>query len=186
MLALALMIGTTLYAQPGAGYGPGATGGRGLGPCGAGLGPGNADRSQLRQFENCPLLNLSDEQKTQLKELRLEHYKAMKPLKNEMIELKAKERTLMSADDTNMKALNKVIDDQTALMNKMKKIQAENRIEGKKVLTEEQQLLLEQRPLNRNARALKAQRPGRGNGRAAFRGAGKGAGRGYYNRGYWN
>ena len=179
LVALALIIGTALYAQPGptAGRGQGPCG-AGMGPGGTGMGPGGAGMQQYRQFANCPLLDLSEEQKTQMQELRLEHYKSMKPLKNEMIELKAKEHSLISAEETDMKALNKVIDEQTALLNKMKKLQAEHRIEGKKVLTEEQQMLLEQRRSKRaNMRAFRGQQHGRGYDYPGKYGRGQGQGR---------
>ena len=90
-------------------------------------------------------LDLTTEQEEAIKTLRTENYKAMKPLKNEMLELKARERTLMSEEAVDMKSVNKVIDEQTDLMNKMRKIQATHKVGVKEILTDEQEMKLEQR-----------------------------------------
>lgn len=121
---------------------------QGAGPCGGGSGPGGqrvAGYGQGNMGGKLACLDLTEEQQEQLKTLRLEHYKVMKPLKAEMSELKAREHTLFSADETDLKALYSVIDDQTALMNKMRKLQAEHKLEGKNILTDEQLMKLEQR-----------------------------------------
>jgi Spy/CpxP family protein refolding chaperone len=100
--------------------------------------------------------------------LRAAHYKTMKPLRAQMAEFKARERTIMSVEDVDMKALNRVIDDQTSLMNKMKKLQAEHRIETRGLLTEEQQMILDQRgsfgrvPRWKGAGRIRPGGPGRG------------------------
>ena len=90
-------------------------------------------------------LDLTTEQEEAMKNLRTENYKTMQPLKNQMVELKARERTLMSEETVDLKAVNKVIDDQTDLINKMRKIQASHKVEVKEILTDEQEMKLEQR-----------------------------------------
>ncbi len=90
-------------------------------------------------------LDLSAEQKEELKSLRGEHYKTIKPLRNKMAELKAKENTLMSESKVDLKAVNKIVDEQTDLLNKIKKLQVEQRLSAKEILTEEQIMKLEQR-----------------------------------------
>jgi Spy/CpxP family protein refolding chaperone len=102
-------------------------------------GPGNDGK-----FEH-PGLNLSDEQKEQLKTLRTEHFKEMNPLRNKMQELKAGHRTLMSEDPVNLKEVNANIDEQTALMNKIQKLQTAHRVAVKDVLSDEQEMILSQR-----------------------------------------
>ncbi len=92
-----------------------------------------------------PALDLSEEQQEQMQALRLEHYKVMKPLRNQMAELKAREQTLISEEEVDMKALNKVIDDQTALQNKMRKLSVEHRLAVREILTDEQMMKLDQR-----------------------------------------
>jgi t-SNARE complex subunit (syntaxin) len=60
-----------------------------------------------------------------------------------MLELKARERTLLSEKEVDLKALNKVIDEQTDLLNKMKKLEAEQKVAVKGILTDEQIMNLE-------------------------------------------
>lgn len=144
--------------------------GRGLGPCGEGFGPGprvsgvqgygqghriNAGRvhhghyfgpgRRAGQFSQQRALDLTPEQQEQIKALRMEHYKTMKPLKNKMAELKARERTLLSEEKVDMKAMNSNIDEQTSLINKIKKLQVEQKLKMKENLTDEQIMLLERR-----------------------------------------
>lgn len=137
---LAMMMVAGIDAQP--------RGGRGLGPCGQGSGPYGQGKQApgygYGRNQNC-MLDLTDEQFEQIKAFRLDHYKVMNPLKNKMAELKASERTLFSEADVDMKALNKVIDDQTSLTNQMKKLQAEHRVATRGILTEEQLMKLDQR-----------------------------------------
>lgn len=110
-------------------------GGRGAGAY------GNGSERMSAHFS----LDLTTEQQEAMKSLRADNYKTMKPLKNKMGELKARERTLMSEESVDMKSVNKVIDEQTDLMNKMRKIQATHKVGVKEILTDEQEMKLEQR-----------------------------------------
>ena len=126
-------------------------GGRGLGPCGSGDGP--AYGRGLNQTDNVPYgragqftrLDLSEEQETEITSLRTEHYKEITPLKNKMSELNARERTLLSEESIDMKAVNKTIDEQTDLMNSTRKLQVEHQLAVKSILTDEQVMKLQQR-----------------------------------------
>jgi Spy/CpxP family protein refolding chaperone len=112
-------------------------------------------------------LDLSDEQQEQLTALRTEHYKAVTPLRNKMAELKARERTLLSEENVDMEAVNKNIDEQTAVENSLKKLQAEHQVAVKKVLTDEQIMQLQQRRhfANRDGYNRYGNRRGPGTGR---------------------
>ena len=132
LFMLAALMVTTLNAQSS------RQGGRGSGPNGWG------NERMSAHFS----LDLTTEQKEAMQTLRTENYKTMKPLKNKMLELKARERTLMSEEAVDMKAVNKVIDEQTDLMNNMRKVQAAHKVKVKEILTDEQEMKLEQR--NRN------------------------------------
>ena len=90
-------------------------------------------------------IDLSEEQKAEMKSLKYEHFKTMKPLKSKMVELKARERTLLSEENIELKSVYNIIDEQTDLMNKIKKLQVEHRLNAKSILTEEQVMKLEQR-----------------------------------------
>ena len=126
-LLLALLMATAVEAQR-------RPGGRGLGPDGGGQGYGY--RSAW--------LDLSDEQQEELTTLRSEHYKEITPLKNKMAELRARERTLLSEEDVDMKAVEKNIDEQTDLMNKMRKLQTSHQLNMKNILTDEQVMKMQQ------------------------------------------
>ena len=164
-------------------------GGRGLGPCGSGDGPGRADRYAA--------LDLSEEQLAEITTLRTAHYKAITPLRNKMAELKARERTLLSEETVDMKAVGKTIDEQTDLTNSMRKLQVEHQVAVKGQLSDEQVMKLQQRRqfAQRDGRRGNAGRKGagiragqgsrQGAGQGAGYGAGYGAGQGAgYGRGY--
>ena len=159
------------------------TGGRGMGPCGQGNGPGGPVYGQaagqgygqgygqsagqgygqgygqgagqgygLTDDSFSPrmqaILDLSVEQQEQLSALRLEHLKTMKPLRAEMLVFNAREFSLMSQEVIDQQAVNKVIDQQTDLSNKIQKTQLNNHLTCKQVLTEEQQIIFDQRRMN--------------------------------------
>ncbi len=143
-------------------------GGRGLGPCGQGYGPEFGPNQGFRQYgqefgqrqqrmaQNFSL-DLSEEQQEEMQSLRSDHYKIIKPLRNKTVELKARERTLLSEENVDLKAVNKVIDEQTDLMNKIRKLQVEHNVNAKSILTDEQVIKLEQR------RVFAKQRRAKGN-----------------------
>ena len=85
-------------------------------------------------------LDLSDEQKTQIDKLRLDIQKKILPLKNELDEKKAKMKTLNTAENVDMKAINALIDDIGKLKTQMTKEKASHRQEVRKILTEEQRI----------------------------------------------
>ena len=122
-------------------------------------------------------MDLSDEQQEQLSALRLEHLKTMKPLRAEMVEFNAREFSLMSQEVIDQQAVNKVIDQRTDLSNKIQKIQLNNRLTCRQVLTEEQQIIFDQRRMNAGRMSSN-----RGYGMNANRGSGMRSnrqGRGY-------
>lgn len=96
----------------------------------------------FKKNTNGPCWNLSEDQKESMKAIQIEHQKKLTPLKNKMVELKAQQRTLMSEEVVDMKLVNKNIDDQTALMNKIQKLQAEHRMAVKGILNDEQEMMI--------------------------------------------
>jgi len=90
-------------------------------------------------------LNLTDDQKTKMKNLHMAQAKELLPLKNRMMELKAKYHSLITAEKADMKAIDANIDEQTKLINKIMKINADYRTKFSNVLTEEQRLLIQSR-----------------------------------------
>ena len=161
VILLAMLITTAMNAQPN------RQGGRGMGP-------GEGERSFAR-------LDLTEAQSEELTSLRTEQYKTMKPLRNLMVELKARERTLLSEESVDLKAVDKVIDQQTDLMNKMRKLQTKHQVTAKSILTDEQVMKLEQRRefarkqgFHRHSARMGQGRKGYGSGPAM--GPGRGAG----------
>jgi Spy/CpxP family protein refolding chaperone len=148
----------TVSAQPGQG--------RGYGPCG-GINQGNFHQSGIENTFS----DLTEDQKAALAELRTEHFKKMKDFRNQMGEINAKQRTIMSDYQIDEKAAGKLIDQRTDLMNERMKTRIAHRAAVNQVLTEEQVLQLEQFR-NHHQFAQKGNRPG-----------GKGNFRGYHQRG---
>ena len=85
-------------------------------------------------------LNLTDEQKESFKKGMIAMQKEMKPLRNEMGELIARQKTLVSADQPDIKAINKNLDKIGEVKTQMAKIQVKNQLDMRAQLTEEQQL----------------------------------------------
>jgi Spy/CpxP family protein refolding chaperone len=131
-ILLSVILLTGVNAQPG--------GGRGYGP----QHPDNQNFVPGQGMAQLFSLDLSTEQQEQMKALRLEHYKVMKPLRLKMAELRAREQTLLSEEPADLKAINQVIDEQTRLMNQIWKNQVEHRLAIREILTDEQQMKLDQ------------------------------------------
>jgi Spy/CpxP family protein refolding chaperone len=163
---LLAILTVTVSAQPGQG--------RGYGPCG-GTYQGNFRQAAAENI----LADLTEDQKAQLSELRTEHYKKMQQYRNQMGEISAKQRTIMSEYNVDEKAAAKLIDQKTDLINEQMKARIAHRNAVNQVLTEEQVLQLEQHRNHRQfARQGNWNRPGaKGN----FRGyQQRGNNRGYY------
>ena len=101
-------------------------------------------------------------------------------MKNKMAELKARERTLLSEESVDIKEVNKTIDDQTDLMNSIRKLQVEHQLAVKSSLTDEQVMKLQQRRqfARQDGFHGKGSFHGKGHRGARYNG-GKGMGRGY-------
>ncbi len=87
--------------------------------------------------------NLTDEQKAKIKELKIANMKVMLPLKNKIGEKRAHLRTLITAENIDMKAINKTIDEIGSIRTEMIKKKIANRMEIRKLLTEEQRLFFD-------------------------------------------
>ena len=74
-------------------------------------------------------LNLTDDQKKAFKESLLALHKQIKPLKNELGEAVAHQKTLMDAEKTDLGAINKNIEKIAALRVEMAKAMAKSRLE---------------------------------------------------------
>ena len=85
-------------------------------------------------------LNLTDAQKDAFKQGMMDMHKQVQPLRNELGEAVAHQKTLMTAEKPDMAAINKNIEKIGALKIEMAKIQAKHRLDMRAQLTDEQKL----------------------------------------------
>jgi len=88
-------------------------------------------------------LGLTEEQKERAKEIHLAAAKEAKPLEDQLRELKAHHQTLVTAEVANMKAINKSIDEMSAVKAKLAKVKAGYHQEFRSILSEEQKLKMD-------------------------------------------
>jgi Spy/CpxP family protein refolding chaperone len=84
--------------------------------------------------------NLTPDQKTKIKSLKVKFIKEVTPLKNEIAEKRAHLKTLGSVDKPDINAINKTIDELSMLTSRMMKQAASHRIEVSSLLTDEQKV----------------------------------------------
>jgi Spy/CpxP family protein refolding chaperone len=85
-------------------------------------------------------LNLTDTQKAAFKQSMLAVQKELQPLRNQLGEAKAHQKTLMTAEKPDLNAINKNIEKIGELKAEMAKIQVKHRLEMRAQLTDEQRL----------------------------------------------
>ena len=93
--------------------------------------------------------NLTEEQKTKIKSLRLATMKEIQPLRNQLGELRAKGKTLTTCEKSDMKAINANIDDITKLQNQIMKIREANHQQIRALLTDEQRIFFDMKKHDR-------------------------------------
>jgi hypothetical protein len=103
---------------------------------------GKRDGAQMGNMSRIP--NLSEEQKSMIKELHIAHYKETQPIKNQLQELKARQKSLSTADKPDIKAINANIDDITKLQNKLMKSRAAMHQQVRALLNDEQKMWFDQ------------------------------------------
>ena len=161
------ILATAISAQPPAkrGYGPG-------------YGWNNNDQREARIEILLP--DLTEDQKSSLEELRIERYKTAKEHRNQMGELSAQQRTIMSENPIDEKAAQKIIDERAELLKKQMTARVAHQAALQEILTEEQYMKLEQ-VRHRRQFAQHRLRPGRGgNYQDNFQGNRQGCRQGYY------
>jgi Spy/CpxP family protein refolding chaperone len=116
---------------------------------GGGFYPRGMQRDSIRPM-SVNRLNLTEDQQKELTALRTEQFNTMKPLRAKQAELSARENTLLAQEEVDMKAVNELIDEQTDLLNQMKKLRIEHRLSVREILTDEQLMLMEQSRMRRD------------------------------------
>ncbi|MFP4526074.1 MAG: Spy/CpxP family protein refolding chaperone [Bacteroidales bacterium] len=108
--------------------------------------PGYSNKGDYQgMYQNCERMipNLTEEQQEQIKELRLEHMKAMQNYQNELQEKRASLRTLQTQDNPDMSKINNKIEELGELRTEMHKESAQHRQEIRKMLDDEQKLIFD-------------------------------------------
>ncbi len=99
---------------------------------------------QNRMHQGQKAMNVfTEEQKTAMKQLRLEHMEATTPLKNELNELKASQKSLMSSESPDQGQINAVIDKITQINGQLLKERAAQQIDFRSLLTDEQRIRMD-------------------------------------------
>lgn len=97
-------------------------------------------------------LDLTESQQNEMQTLRLKLQKEILPLRNSLGENKARMRTLTTADNADLKAINKLIDQNSDLQAQIAKLKAANHQEVRKILTDEQRIKFDSRAMARGNR----------------------------------
>ena len=107
-------------------------------------------------------LNLTEDQQAQMKSLRLKLQQEMLPIRNKLGENRARFRTLSTAENADLKAINKLIDGNSQLTASMAKLRAANHQAVRKLLTEEQRIIFDSRDFHRGDRRTEHRQGQRG------------------------
>ena len=105
------------------------------------------NRQMNPRLQRAPLF--TEEQQEAMKEIRLESAKEIKPLRNKLNELEARQKTLSTADKADMKAINNNIEEIGKVKTEIAKIQAKHKQDVRSLLTEEQLLSFDSTRENR-------------------------------------
>jgi Spy/CpxP family protein refolding chaperone len=90
-----------------------------------------------------PGIDLTDAQKEAFQKSRTETEKLVQPLRNQLGEARAHQKTLTTAEKPDMEAINKNIEKMGDLQTEIEKIQTKHRLEMRAQLTEEQRLKMD-------------------------------------------
>jgi len=134
--------GTMKGQGAGQGKGMGQGQGRGMGMKGK---PGMmaSQRGMQEQPAMAWMKDLTQEQKDQLKALRLDEMKAMTRYKNQLDEYKAKLKTLTTGDNVNLKEVDKVIDQMGKVKLEMARNKLSHRMDVRALLTDDQKVMFD-------------------------------------------
>jgi len=88
-------------------------------------------------------LDLSEEQIKAIKEIQLTMHKEVKPLLNQLNEAEAHQKTLVSADEPNIKSINDNLEKVGELKTDIQKVRIKYLLEMKSKLTDEQRMKLD-------------------------------------------
>jgi len=88
--------------------------------------------------------DLTQEQENKITALKTQHLKNTQDLRNQLNEKRAHYKTLMTAENPNMGAINNLIDEIAKIKGQLLKAKAAHQQEVRKVLTEDQRVIFDQ------------------------------------------
>lgn len=103
----------------------------------------NPEMQMKKNVGHQNILNLTDEQKEVFKQSRLALEKQLQPLRNELGEAEAHQRTLTTTEKPDISAINKNMEKIGSIKTEMAKMQIKHRMELRAQLTDEQQLMFD-------------------------------------------
>lgn len=89
--------------------------------------------------------DLTEEQESKMKELKVAFKDVIRPIENELNEKRAKLKTLCDEDKPDRKQIENLVEEMGALKTELNKKEVNHRLDVKQILTKEQQLFLENR-----------------------------------------
>ncbi len=118
---------------------------------------------QQRDQKNFPAMNLSDEQKAEMKEIRLATTKETQPWKDELQINRAKINALLHRDNPDMDEIASLVETNGKLVTKIRVREIESRIRIRSLLDEDQKAIFDAHSGKMHGRKIHARHyPGRG------------------------
>ena len=111
--------------------------------------PERVERPRQMFYDDCILPDLTEEQQTAMREHRLARMEASTTHRNQMNELRARKRNLMTQPEKNREAIHSIIDEMTVLQNTKMKDRVAHREAIREILTEEQRIIYDNRSMRR-------------------------------------
>lgn len=108
-------------------------------------------RQQRMLTAECIIPELTEEQQSQIKALRIKQLEAATQHRNQMDELRAKKRTMMTQATPDQRDLERTIDQMTSLQNAQMKENIQHRQAIRNLLTEEQRVIFDSRTMRAQA-----------------------------------
>ena len=110
----------------------------------------------------CTIPNLTQEQQTKIEKLKTAHMQEMINYKTQLAEKKAHKNTLMVAKNVDLKSVNKVIDEMSAIRAEMQKTGAKHHNDVRNLLTDEQKVFFDSHYLQGKRKGMKQGRHEKG------------------------
>ncbi|MDM8161122.1 periplasmic heavy metal sensor [Labilibaculum sp. K2S] len=101
-------------------------------------GPEFGHKGMPQDCPNSNWMNLSDEQKVQMKDLRIAHWSESKELRDQMEMLQLKQKQIMTSENIDEKMIIENMDRLSEIQNKLAKMKVDHNMEVRKFLTEDQ------------------------------------------------